>query len=265
LRTLDPDLSRGERLLYEAAERVLGRSLTAAFVGVAPEEACEARRLGIAPERTHVVPNGLLLPAMPDRDIVRARYGLEDGHVCLMWVGRLAPQKAPDRFVRLFSSLARQSPEVRALMIGSGPLEPRLRDLVRDLGLADRLRMIQDQHAVLSMPAADIFVMTSRYEGLPYVLLEAQSVGLPVVGFEVGGLTTVVESGATGFIVAQDDEAGFCAALCRLVSDAALRRDLGEAARRRGERFRLDDMVDRIEALYVRLSAACSSGGARAR
>ena len=222
LRTLDPGLSRGERVLYESVERMLGRSLTAAFVGVAPEEAREARRLGIPPERTHVVPNGLVLPVMPDRAIVRARFGLDEGHVCLMWIGRLAPQKAPDRFVRLFSSLAGEAPEVRALMIGSGPLESRLRDLVRDLGLADRLRMIEDQHAVLSMPAADIFVMTSRYEGLPYVLLEAQSLGLPVVGFEVGGLSTAVDGGATGFVVMQDDEAGFHAALRRLVSDAGL-------------------------------------------
>ena len=265
LRTLDPELSRGERMLYEFVERVLGRSLTAAFVGVAPEEAREARRLGIPPERTHVVPNGLVLPVMPDRAIVRASYGLDDGHVCLMWIGRLAPQKAPDRFVRLFSSLAGEFPEVRALMIGAGPLESRLGDLVRDLGLADRLRMIKDQHAVLSMPAADIFVITSRYEGLPYVLLEAQSLGLPVVGFEVGGLSTVVDRGATGFVVPQDDEAGFHAALRRLVSDAGLRRAMGDAARRRGQCFQLDDMVDRIEALYVRLSAQCSSARARAR
>ena len=265
LRTLDPELSRGERMLYESVERVLGRSLTAAFVGVAPEEAREARRLGIPPERTHVVPNGLVLPVMPDRAIVRASYGFEDGHVCLMWIGRLAPQKAPDRFVRLFSSLAGEFPEVRALMIGSGPLESRLGDLVRDLGLADRLRMIEDQHAVLSMPAADIFVITSRYEGLPYVLLEAQSLGLPVVGFEVGGLSTVVDRGATGFVVPQDDEAGFHAALRRLVSDAGLRRAMGDAARRRRQCFQLDDMVDRIEALYVRLSAQCSSARARAR
>ena len=72
--------------------------------------------------------------------------------------------------------------------------------------------------------------MTSRYEGLPYVLLEAQSVGLPVVAFDVGGLSTAVDHGATGFVVAQDDEAGFHAALRRLVSDAGLRRDMGDAA-----------------------------------
>jgi glycosyltransferase involved in cell wall biosynthesis len=264
LRTLDPGLSRGERMLYETVERVLGRSLTAAFVGVAPEEVYEARRLGIAPERVHVVPNGIALPGLPDRALVRARYGLEDHHVCLMWVGRLAPQKAPDRFVRLVSSLAGQNPEMRALMIGSGPLELRLRELIRDEGLADRLQLVQDQDAVMSMPAADIYVMTSRYEGLPYVLLEAQSVGLPVVACDGGGLSTAVESGATGFAIAQGDEAGFSAALRRLISDAELRRDMSDAARRRAKCFRLDDMVDRIEALYFRLSTQGSSGGLRA-
>jgi glycosyltransferase involved in cell wall biosynthesis len=260
LRTLDPDLSRGERILYEAVERVLGKGLTEAFVGVAREEACEARRLGVAAERTHVVPNGIVLPVVPDRATVRARYGLDDGHVCLMWVGRLSPQKAPDRFVRLLASLAEQIPEVRAVMIGSGPLEAGLRELVRDLGLAARLQLVQDQQAVLSMRAADIYVMTSRYEGLPYVLLEAQSLGLPVVAFDVGGLSTAVHSGATGFVLAQDDEIGFDAALRRLIGDAGLRRDMGAAAGRRAERFRLQDMVDRIEALYFRLSADGCSG-----
>jgi glycosyltransferase involved in cell wall biosynthesis len=252
-------------MLYEAVERVLGRRLTAAFVGVAPEETCEARRLGVPAERAHIVPNGLVIPVvMPERAVVRAKYGLDDRHVCLMWVGRLAPQKAPDRFVRFFSNLAGQTPEVRAVMIGSGPQEPWLRELVRDLRLADRLQIVQDQHAVLSMPAADIYVMTSRYEGLPYVLLEAQSVGLPVVAFEVGGLSTAIGNGATGFAVAQDDEAGLHAAVLWLVSNARVRRNMGDAARRRAECFRLDHMVDRIEALYVRISAQCSSGGLRA-
>jgi glycosyltransferase involved in cell wall biosynthesis len=265
LRTLDPDLSRAERMLYEAVEWVLGRSLTAAFVGVAPEETCEARRLGIPAERVHVVPNGLVLPVViPNRAAVRAKYGLEEGHVCLMWVGRLAPQKAPDRFVRFFAKLAGQIPEVRALMIGSGPLEPWVRELVRELGLADRLKIVRDQHAVLSMPAADIYVMTSRYEGLPYVLLEAQCIGLPVIAFEVGGLSTAIGNGATGFAVAQDDEAGLHAAVRWLVSNASVRRAMGDAARRRAERFGLDCMVDRIEALYFRLSAQCCCGGLQA-
>jgi glycosyltransferase involved in cell wall biosynthesis len=264
LRTLDPALSRGERMLYEGMERLLGKHLTEAFVGVAEEEACEARRLGIAAERAHVVANGIVLPLLPDRATVRARYGLDNGQVCLMWVGRLAAQKAPDRFVRLFASVAGQIPEVRAVMIGSGPLEAGLRELARYLGLADRLQLVQDQHAVLSMAAADVYVMTSRYEGLPYVVLEAQSVGLPVVAFEVGGLSAAVDNGATGFVVAQDDEASFRAALSRLVSDAGLRRIMGDAAKRRAELFRLEDMVDRIEALYFRLSGECSSDALRA-
>ena len=260
LRTMDPSLSPGERLLYEFVERMLGRNLTAAFISVSPEEADEARRLGIFPERTHIVPNGIVLPALTDRATVRARYGLVDEQVCLLWIGRLVPQKAPDRFVRLFAGLADQAPNVRALMIGSGALESRLHGLVGELGLSNRLQVVHDQHAVLNLLAGDIFVLTSRYEGLPYVLLEAQSAGLPVVGFEVGGLSTVVESGTTGFIVAQHDEHGFSNALARLVADRRLRRDLGVAAQRRAKCFQLDTMVDRIEALYVRLSRENSFG-----
>jgi glycosyltransferase involved in cell wall biosynthesis len=171
-----------------------------------------------------------------------------------MWVGRLAPQKAPDRFARLFTSLAAETPRVRGVMIGSGPLETYLRRLVRDLGVSERLRLVEDQHAVRIMPAADICVMTSRYEGLPYVLLEAQAVGLPIVAFHVGGLTTAIEHGESGFAVRQDDESSFLEALRRLIADGNLRTAMGRAGVRRAQRFRLDVMVDRIEALYQGLS-----------
>jgi glycosyltransferase involved in cell wall biosynthesis len=258
LRTLDPDLSRGERVLYEGVERVLGRGLTEAFFASSEEEAREARRLGVAPARAHVVANGIALPPLPDRSAARASYSLDDGQLCLMWVGRLAPQKAPDRFLRLFAAAAGPFPEVRAVMIGSGPLEPGLRELARSLGLGDRLQLSRDEYAVRSMAAADVLVMTSRYEGLPYVVLEGQSLGLPVVAFDAGGIASVVDDGVTGFVLAQDDEAGFGAALRRLINDAGLRRSMGEAARRRAERFRLEDMVDRIEALYFDLSRDCS-------
>jgi glycosyltransferase involved in cell wall biosynthesis len=256
LRTLDPGLSHGERFLYEAVEKLLGRHLTDAVVAVAEEDAREAARLGLQAARIHVVPNGLTLPALPARTTVRARLGLAEQDVCLMWVGRLIAQKDPHRFIRVFTALAGQVPEARAIMIGTGPLQAEVEASVHALGLAARFQLLRDEEAVLSMPAADIFVSTSRYEGLPYVLLEAQSVGLPVVGFATGGFSTVIEPGATGFILDQADEAGLAMALRRLIGDAELRRAMGGAAARRAQRFRLADMVDQIEALYRRLAAA---------
>jgi glycosyltransferase involved in cell wall biosynthesis len=256
LRTLDPGLSHGKRFLCETVEKLLGRHLTDAVIAVAEEEAGEAARLGLQAARTHVVPNGLTLPALPVRTTVRARHGLTEQDVCLMWVGRLAAQKDPHRFIRVFTALAGQVPEARAIMIGSGPLQAEVEASVHALGLAGRLQLLRDEEAVLSMPAADIFVSTSRYEGLPYVVLEAQSVGLPVVGFATGGFSTAIEPGATGFILDQADEAGLAMALRRLIGDAELRRAMGGAAARRAQRFRLADMIDQIDALYRRLAAA---------
>jgi glycosyltransferase involved in cell wall biosynthesis len=250
LRTLDPQLRRGERLLYEAAESFLGRHLTDALVAVAEEEADEAARLKIPAAKVHVVPNGIALPDLPERTALRAKYGLAEPDICVMWVGRLAGQKDPERFLRLFAALARELPALRAIMIGSGPLEAQVRARIVELGCGARIRLLRDDEAVLSMPAADVFVSTSRYEGLPYVVLEAQSVGLPVVGFGTGGLSTALDPGTTGFIVDQADEAGFKAALRRLAGDPHQRRVMGRAAAGRAVRFRLDDMIDRIEALY---------------
>ena len=101
----------------------------------------------------------------------------------------------PERFLRLFAALARELPWLHAIMIGSGPLEAQVRARIHELGCGPRLRLLRDDEAVLSMPAADVFVSTSRYEGLPYVVLEAQSVGLPVVAFGTGGLSTALDPG----------------------------------------------------------------------
>ena len=252
-RTLDPNLGRVERVLYESAESLLGRHMTETFIGVTQEEVDEGRRLGIRPERALLVPNGIELPPLPARANIRRRLGLAEDHVCLMWVGRLAPQKAPDRFVRLFARLAAETAEATAVMIGSGPLEAEVHTLVGALGLRERLRVVEDQRAVESMPGADIYVMTSCYEGLPYVLLEAQSVGLPVVGFEAGGLRAAIEHGTTGFALAQSDEPGFLDVLRRLIADPGLRRAMGIMAARRAGCFRLDRMVERTEAIYQAL------------
>jgi glycosyltransferase involved in cell wall biosynthesis len=192
-----------ERYLYSTAEWFLGRYCTSAVISVSKEERTAALELSIPGERIALIPNGIVLPALPSRSETRRRFGLTERDVCLIWVGRLAPQKAPDRFVHLFSMLCKCFPESKALMIGSGPMATDLNRLVGTLQLSDRFQMIQDGDAVLSMPAADIFVMTSRYEGLSYALLEAQAVGLPVVAFEVGGLSAVVTDRDSGFIVGQ--------------------------------------------------------------
>ena len=249
-RTLDPQLGLSGRLIYGMAERVLGQGLTDAFIAVSKEEAEEARRLGIGPDRAHVVPNGIEPPNVPGRAEVRTQLGLTETSICLMWVGRLGSQKAPDRFVRLLARLVREAPEVQGLMIGSGPLEVQIRALISEHGLSGNLRLMQDDHAARYMPAADVFALTSRYEGLPYVLLEAQSLGVPVVAFEVGGLSSAIEPGVTGFTCGQAEEDRYLDALRRLIKDPDLRAAMGHAARQRARQFGLDLMVDRIEALY---------------
>ena len=264
LRSMDPDLSQCERLLFETAERMLGRWVTKSFIAVSQEELREAHRLRIAADRTRLIPYGIQTPAMPNRVAMRAKYNLQNTDVCVIWIGRLVPQKAPERFVRLFARVLECTSGTRGLMIGSGPLEGCVRDLIRDLQLAKHLRLLQDPCAAMSLPAADVCAITSRYEGLPYVVLEAQSAGLPVVGFDVGGLSTIVENGTTGLIVAQNDESSFCNALSRLISDSGLRHQLSDAARVRSEQFGLERMLVQIEALYQQVSAGSSGGSALA-
>jgi len=177
---------------------------TAAVIAVSDDEAIHAHGLGIDPHKVHVVPNGIENLQLRPRPEVRSRLGLSPDDFVIGFVGRLAPQKAPDIMLDAFAAVCRKQPAARLVMIGSGPLDEETRRHIERIGLNTRVKMLGDVAAVPLMPAFDVFCLSSRYEGMPYVLLEALAVGLPIVGTRVGGTTMCVEDGWNGLIVSPD-------------------------------------------------------------
>jgi glycosyltransferase involved in cell wall biosynthesis len=162
------------------------------------------------------------------------------GPPVLAFVGALTPGKRPDRFVEVVAELRRRGMTVRAFACGDGPLAPAL---AGPAAAADVAMLGSRADVAEVLRGADVFVFTSSPtgEGMPGVLIEAGMTALPAVATAVPGVRTIVNDGEGGIVVDVDDLEAMVDATARLVSQVALRRSMGDAARRRCvERFSLE-------------------------
>jgi len=196
----------------------------------------------------------------------RTHDGTDLSHpVAILTVGRAVEKKGFDDLLR---ALALLPPERhwRLTHIGGGPLLRTLQETARDLGIGERIDWLgpQAQSAVLdAYRTADIFALPCKVgadgdrDGLPNVLLEAQSQKLACVSTRLSGIPELIEDGATGLLVAAGATDELAEALLTLIADPALRRRLGEAGYKRTTReFSLDAGVDRLAARFRACLAA---------
>ncbi len=179
---------------------------------------------------------------------------------------RASPEAMPPRLIMVarFEAAKDQETLLRALeplrdmawnldLVGDGPLRGMVEGEVARLGLENRVRFIGYSPDVATLlRGAQIFVLTSHYEGLPRSILEAMRAGLPVVASAVGGVPETVENGVTGYLVPQSDSRALTAILAPLIADSHKRRLLGDAGRQRYEdHFTFDRMLDETLAVYT--------------
>jgi len=219
--------------LYRWADRVV-KALTTVTICVAESELTSGLSAGTCDERTTVVIHNGVDPraALP-------RERREDGPPRIVSVGRLQGPKDPLTLIRALEAL--RGP-FTAVIVGDGPDRPAVKAELDRLGLGDAVELAGERHDVPELlAAADIFVLSSRSEGLPLSILEAMSAGRPVVATRVGGVPELVVDGETGLLVPAGDPSSLAAAIERLLEDPALRERLGAAGRARiAERFDLD-------------------------
>jgi glycosyltransferase involved in cell wall biosynthesis len=199
-------------------------------------------------DRVEVVPNiGLPLPVQTAEAMTLDRP--EAGPNCtLLACGRLTKQKD---YPTLFRSFARLSGAgLRLDILGDGDLRQSLAQLAQDLCIADRVTFLGFQRDPFShMRRADIFVLSSRWEGFGNVLVEAMAMGTPVVSTDCPhGPSEIIEDGQTGLLVPTEDPDALTAALQRLIDDPALRLRLGQAGQTRAQDF----SATRIGEAYAR-------------
>jgi len=219
----------------------LAARVTDTFLTVSEAEARDARRLHIH-ARAIAVGNGRdparFRPDQEARRQMRAKLGVQDGQVVVLAVSRLVWHKG---YPELATAM-RQATAAAVWIVGERLASDRGADmeaLLRGAGLGERLRLLGYRDDVPAlMAAADIFVLPSRFEGLPMSVIEAMLAGLPVVACDVRGPAEQVVHGVTGLLVPPGDADALAAALQRLAGDAELRRRMGEAGRTRAmERY----------------------------
>lgn len=246
------------RWWYRAADRLAARTCDRVVANAQALVADYAAWAGVLPERMRIVPNGFDVQgflALPSR-AMRPLFGIGDDATVVLSLGRLAPEKNLPMLLRVWAALHSQDENHVLLIAGHGVQEPELRELARDLGIASHVVFAgQTTEPQSFYRAADVFVLTSRLEGMPNVLIEAQLFGVPAVTTAAGGAGEVVLDGETGFVVAIDDERAFGEALARLLGDPGLRgRMARHAAQRAQARFSVERSADAIDAVIDELA-----------
>jgi glycosyltransferase involved in cell wall biosynthesis len=157
--------------------------------------------------------------------------------------GRLAEAKNYPLLIEAFAILRRQT-AATLFILGSGDEESRLRSLIAAHGLADSVHLCGFRRNPWSYVArADVFALTSRYEGFGNVLVEAMACGVPVVATRSAGTLEVITSGADGLVVDRHEPSAFADALATVIGDTALRTRMAAAARAHADRYRTEAIV----------------------
>jgi glycosyltransferase involved in cell wall biosynthesis len=191
------------------------------------------------------------------RDKLRAEFGAGPDHDLVGTVACLKPQKAPEDFVAVAKRVCDRMPRARFVLIGDGELRPCVEALIRQHGLADRIRLAGWRRDIpTAMQAFDAFLLTSHWEGLPRVLIEARTAGLPIIATLVGGAEEVVVGWRDGRLC----RAGDVDALAEGVQQVfQAREQRSQAAMHRIEElpreFHIGEMVKQYESLYDRFLA----------
>jgi glycosyltransferase involved in cell wall biosynthesis len=246
------------RRFYILLEQVTQR-ITDKLIVVSPRNIEKGLADGIAtPAKYVTIRSGIELdrfrrPARP-REAVRAELGIPLDAPVVGTVTRLSPQKAPLDFVTAAAQVAASRPNAHFVVVGDGPLRAEVESRVAAAGLAGRFHLTGLRRDVPDLlHSFDVFALTSLWEGLPRVLIQAMAAGLPVVATAVDGSAEAVEDGVNGLLTPPGDPQALAAALLRLLGDPALAAQMGAAGQERAGEFGARKMVGDIAALYETL------------
>lgn len=198
------------------------------------------------------------------RQRVMIHYGLPDNEllaipeshpVKIMMTARFQEQKDQALLLRAFARIHHHNEFVQLIFVGAGPYLQSCKDLAQTLGISSKVEFWGDRTDVPSLLTnAQIFVLLSRYEGLPISILEAMRAGLPVIASSVNGTPEEVDHNKTGFLVPRGDVAAVANALKILINDPKLRKAMGTAGRVKFLReFTVERMLAQTETVYEQI------------
>ncbi len=215
--------------------------------------------LGLAKDSVKVVHNGYDFNEMRSRLSAGSRVDVrgqlelpEDARV-LGGVMRLSFEKRPDLWTRVAIDLALRDPRIHGVLIGEGPMRAELEAEIAQRNLAGRIRLVGQQSPIEPwMVAMDLLFLSSVTEGLPNVLIEAQSLGVPVATMRVGGAPETLIEGRTGIVADEGDTALIASTLAPLLLDHARCIDFGEEGKAWVEKaFSMEATLAKLDEIYA--------------
>lgn len=256
--SFNPTQSPARRRFYTFLERLLA-PLTDRLIAVSSRDVDKGLAHGIGRRGQYVVLHSgidierFARPAR-DRDAVRRELKAGPATILVGTITCLKPQKAPLDFVRAAAAAHREHPDLRFFIAGDGALAGELRREIRRLQVEDVVLPLGWRRDVVDLlHAMDVFLLTSLFEGLPRVVLQAMAAGVPVVATDVDGTPEVVQHGRSGLLVPPGRPDLAAQRLLELAADPALRdRFVGEGRRRLTADFDIHRMVADLDELYDR-------------
>jgi glycosyltransferase involved in cell wall biosynthesis len=214
---------------------------------------------GIPAGRIEVVHDGIDVDKIQNRPAsdIHAEYWLPHGVPVIINVGALVGHKGQKFLIDAMPLVLREVPDAHLVIFGEGDLRVPLEKQIKHLSLVKRVLLPGFREDVLSLvKSGDLFVMSSVTEGLGSAVLDAMAMGQAVVGTRAGGIPEAVVHEETGLLVEPGDAKALAAAMIRLLKDAGLRKQYGEAGRQRvAEHFGVDRLVEGTLAVYERFQS----------
>ena len=193
---------------------------------------------GVPGKRVVTIPNGVdarrMRPSRTRRD-VRRGLGIPQTSLVILSVGALSWEKDPLMHVEVTARVLNDSPNTVHLIVGDGPMRAELEHVITRKALSGRVLLLGVRTDVADlMHASDVVLFASRpdgMEGMPGMVIEAGMVGVPVAGYDVAGVSEVVQDARTGYLVPHGDIGGLASRVSSLLADGELRQSMGKAAR----------------------------------
>lgn len=184
-----------------------------------------------------------------DRSEKRKELRLSVDIAVIITVGELNANKNHIQALKALSKLTKTN--FHYLIVGNGESEQKLKKAVDELMLQDKVSFLGFRRDVPELlTASDVFILTSRREGLPKAVLEAMAVGLPIIATDVRGNRDLVKSGENGYLVPVDDVEQTAIAIERLIDSEDLRRSMGEKSKQLVNQYDLQNIIPQMEEIY---------------
>lgn len=244
------------RLIYIVLERIT-LFITDKLIAVSEKDIIKGIEAGIGhSDRYTLIRSGINLDDFQNpfrsREEVRQEFKIDKNAAVIGTVTRLSPQKAPKTFVRIAEVVLKMRPDAYFVVVGDGPLFPDIKRYAVSAGIEKRLILTGIRRDVPDLLGAfDIFLLSSLWEGLPRVIPQAMSAGIPVIASEVDGNAEIITNMVNGILVKPNDIEGAADAILSLLDNPDTAKRLAARAMKSVDEYCVNKMVKTIDRLYM--------------